>query len=120
MKGFGTKFLRITGCSPLARDGWATLSVPYRIVTSAVSSTLHVLVSCCLGGSLWFAANLPNPDDGLCAIDIDHMKKVVLDTATNHEISAAAKSILDRCVLRDESKKHGNTPIGGYLNYIGQ
>ncbi|KAF6231455.1 hypothetical protein HO173_010416 [Letharia columbiana] len=59
-------------------------------------------------------------DDGLCAIDIDHMIKVVLDTATNHEISAAAKSILDKCVLRDEPKKQGNTPIGGYRNYIGR
>ena len=48
------------------------------------------------------------------------MIKVVLDTATNHEISAAAKSILDKCVLRDEPKKQGNTPIGGYRNYIGQ
>ena len=48
------------------------------------------------------------------------MNKVVLDTATNHEMSAAAESVLDKCVLRDEHKKQGNTPIGGYRNYIGQ
>lgn len=57
-------------------------------------------------------------DDGLCAVDIYHMSRVFHDTATNHEISAAAKLILDKCVFRDP-RRRGNVPIGGYLPYVG-
>ena len=42
------------------------------------------------------------------------------DDASDHDISVAAKSILDTCVLRDATKKVGNMPIGGIRGYVGQ
>ena len=47
------------------------------------------------------------------------MKFFDFDTATNHDISAAAKSVLDRCVFRDVTKKTRYMPMGGILAGVG-
>lgn len=80
-----------------------------------VGSALHVSVF-----GVLIAAEFFQSDDGLCAIDVNHMQYIVHDTATNHDISAAAKSVLDKCVFRDGAKTVGNIPIGGSLGYVGQ
>ena len=59
--------------------------------------------------------------DGLCAIDIDfqttHPDKS--GTATDVEISAAARAVLDRCVLRkDVARKE--LSLGGVIFGIGE
>ena len=46
------------------------------------------------------------------------MKKSVGDTATNQDLSTAAKWIIDDCVYRDEIRK-GLDSVGGYALYIG-
>lgn len=58
-------------------------------------------------------------DDGLCAIDVDIMNSFGSDTATNHDISTAAKSILDKCVFRDVTKTVYES-IGGVYPGVGR
>ena len=65
-----------------------------------------------------FIADFPNPGDGLCAIDVDQTPDTVHDSASNQDISAAAKFVLDTCVLI-EIKKGGSVPIGGVVSRVG-
>ena len=41
------------------------------------------------------------------------------DSASNHDISVAAKFILDKCVLI-EIRKGGSVPIGGEVRRVGE
>ena len=41
------------------------------------------------------------------------------DTATNHDISTAAKSILDKCVFRDVTAKVAYESVGGIQSGVG-
>lgn len=84
--------------------------LPYRYLSGEIGPTY-------LRSVTPFAANSSHADEGLCAIDVDHMKNFDFEIATNHDISAAAKSVLDKCVFRDVTKKTGYMPIGG--NYPG-
>ena len=117
MRRRGKRYPQILNSLLTAREQRVSLSVPHRIATSAASSALQNLLS----GSL-LATDLLTPDDGLCAIDINHMKQVIHDAAANHAISAAAKSILHKCVFRDTAKgsSYKGLPIGGDLAYVGQ
>ncbi|KAM0802355.1 hypothetical protein BDR22DRAFT_887592 [Usnea florida] len=58
-------------------------------------------------------------DDGFCAIDVDRMAHYDSDTATNHDISTAAKSVLDKCVFRDVTRKIGYESVGGIQPGVG-
>ena len=46
------------------------------------------------------------------------MPETVHDSASNHDISVAAKFVLDNCVLI-EIKKGGSVPIGGVVRRVG-
>ena len=54
-------------------------------------------------------------DDGLCAIEVNHNKHCEHDTATNQDISTAARSILDDCVFREKPL----VPVGGFKQNVG-
>ena len=41
------------------------------------------------------------------------------DTATNHDISTAAKSVLDKCVFRDVTRKIAYESVGGIQSGVG-
>ena len=56
-------------------------------------------------------------DDGLCAIDINHEKKAIVDNASSNMIFTVAKTVLDKCVFKDETK--GGVPLGGYISNVG-
>lgn len=56
---------------------------------------------------------------GDCYIDVIHGVRVNQDEATHHEISTAAKKVLDSCVMRDPTKRFSR-PIGGRLSGIGE
>lgn len=64
--------------------------------------------------------SLSNLDDGRCAIDINHMQVVVHDAATNCEISVAVKSVLDKCVFKEDVRQRYKTPVGRYMGHVGQ
>lgn len=58
--------------------------------------------------------------DGLCAVDIDAQRShpEICDLATTAEISAAARAVLDRCVLRkDVAQKSWS--LGGRVEGVG-
>lgn len=59
--------------------------------------------------------------DGLCAIDIDFetMHPESSGTATEFEISAAARAVLDRCVLRKDIARK-DLSLGGVIHGIGE
>ncbi len=59
--------------------------------------------------------------DGLCAVDIDfqRMHPERSETATDAEVSAAARAVLDRCVLRKDIAQKGFS-IGGVIPGIGE
>ena len=65
-----------------------------------------------------FVADFPNPGDGLCAIDVYQTPETVHDSASNRDISIAAKFVLDTCVLI-EVKKGGSVPMGGVVRGVG-
>ena len=94
-----------------AHDPRAISNAPYLIVISAASSYVT-------SRRHDFAADFPNPGDGLCAIDVYHAPETVHDSASNHDISVAAKSVLDKCVLI-EIKKGGSVPSGGVVRGVG-
>lgn len=93
--------------------GFFERPLPYRYLSGKFSATRIVV-------QYSSAADISNLDDGLCAVDISHMNEAIHDTATNHEISVAAKSVLDKCVFRDGTKAAGHIAIGGYLAHVGQ
>ena len=47
------------------------------------------------------------------------MQGVFHDSATDHDISMAAASVLDKCVFRIGARRRTNKPIGGYLGSVG-
>lgn len=63
-------------------------------------------------------ANILVAADGKCAIDIRQGQKSIWDVARNAEVSAAAKRLLDACVLREQRGKIGR-PLGGRLPRVG-
>ena len=46
------------------------------------------------------------------------MPETVHDSASDHDISVAAKLVLDKCVLID-IKKGGSVPMGGVVRRVG-
>ena len=67
---------------------------------------------------LYSYADFANVDDGLCAIDVNNNPQQDQDIATNYDISAAARLVLDSCVARDEQPKKRQSS-GGYATYRG-
>ena len=86
--------------------------LPYRYLSSKIS-LVHLIII------ILFAANSSHADDGFCAIDVDIMNNFDSDTATNHDISTAARSVLDKCVFRDVTKKMVHESIGGINSGVG-
>ena len=113
MRRFGAECLETLKSLLSARDPRAPLSAPYRIVTLAASS-----MSCAFASHILLIADFSKPGDGLCAIDVTQRVNHDHDTASNHDISVAAKSILDQCVFR-EIRRGGPIPIGGAFRYLG-
>ena len=86
--------------------------LPYRYLSGKISPVY-------LSNITPVAANSSHADDGLCAIDVDIMNNFDSDTATNHDISTAAKSILDKCVFRDVTRKTVHESAGGFNPGVG-
>ena len=86
--------------------------LPYRYLSGKISLVY-------LSDITPVAANFSHADDGLCAIDVDIMNSFDSDTATNQDISTAAKSVLDKCVFRDVTRKTVHESVGGFIPDLG-
>ena len=94
------------------RAGTFERPLPYRYLSGKISPVY-------LSSITPFTANSSHADDGLCAIDVDIMQNFDSDTATNHDISTAAKSVLDKCVFRDVTRTRVHESVGGIQNGVG-
>ena len=94
------------------RVGTFERPLPYRYLSGEISPVYFSSITP-------FAANSSHADDGLCAIDVDTMNNFDSDTATNHDISTAAKSVLNKCVFEDRTRKTGYESPGGILPGVG-
>ena len=86
--------------------------LPYRYLSGKTSPVY-------LSRIIPFDANSSHADDGFCAIDVEIMNSFDFDTATNRDISTAAKSVLDKCVFRDATRKTVHESVGGFYPGVG-